>query len=182
MSYIQPIYPAFALLTALYLVRHSGDIRLEATVKKIARWSALYVIVIAWGVSIIWHLGSRNPDMVPRALISRYNSTIIARMIQQRREEGFTLVQAYQFTPLYNFVAQRKSVLVEQEIHESWDIPPEYHATQRGIVDRIDSGEFMLIAIDTIKFYKLHIDERIKPVHILFDGEEEKLLATSAGN
>ena len=67
-------------------------------------------------------------------------------------------------------------------IHESWDIPPEYRAMQRGIIDRIDSGEFMLIAIDTIKFYKLHIDERIKPVHILFDGEEQKLLTTSAGN
>jgi len=175
-SYIQPLFPPFAILLSLYIVRQGQNTNLKNLVRKITIFSFIFTYILIWGISFLFYFGMRNP-VISNIFSRAIEPDVVAIEIAKRRNENFTLVQYDEFCPLFNFVSKRNSILVKESVHHDWASPSELSARKYEILRRIDNNEPLLILLNLKDLKKIN-PEQHKNLKIIFSGKEYILLST----
>ena len=169
LSYIQPAYPAFALMLGLYFAgqeKEHCNRRLHLTFSI----SVVLIILILWGGSLYgsYLVGSEHRKIVPEALSKDIEANRIASYLRSFRGKSFTMVQYRQFEEIFNFEAGRDSELLRSYVHHEWKSPENVEEGFKRLEKWIDDGQAIVLIMsakkqdDSIK----KILARLRPVLI----------------
>lgn len=152
LSYIQPAYPAFALILGLYFAgqeKERCDRRLHLTFSI----SIVLIILILWGGSFYAsHLvRSEHPRMISKALARNIEANWIARRLRSFQDKSFTLMQYRQFEEVFNFEAGRDSELLRSYVHYEWKAPENVEEGFKRLEKWIDRGQSIILIMDARK-------------------------------
>jgi hypothetical protein len=152
-TYIQPAYPAAALLLSLYLARRAPG-ALERPFKRMAAFAAVVTVCGLWGVTLfqVVQLKRGNVGKTHNETIA-YN--MLARKINEFPNQKFTLVQCYIYNPSFSFLTRRLTALCEAEVHPGFPHPAELTLTRDALRQRMASPDPLLVIIKKSKLDKI---------------------------
>jgi len=146
MSYIQPAYPAAALLLSLYFARRYPG-RMAKPFGRMATLAGFITVAALWGVSFFQYGLVRRGDAEKALGSDTVEFNILARKMAAQPTSNWTLAQCRSYQPLFCFLTRRMAMLCETQVHTAWPSPPDLSLTAEELRRRMASKEPMMVLI-----------------------------------
>ncbi len=148
LSYIQPAYPALAMLLALYLHRKKAHSPTVRGAVRLGLYSFAGTLVTLWILSGAGYVLVRSkPETAGPFLESIEHNIVAHRMMNEAPKDSWRLVQAFTFSPIFNLEADRMSYLSYKRVNDFWPSPPRMNLNVDEMRALVMSREPMMIVI-----------------------------------
>ena len=178
-SYIQPCYPAFTLFLALYYARKKENGYLKR-IRYTFLISFLLIAAILWGVSLVGVTEIRSPSLeVGESLAKHLEPHWIGLKLRRIEEGTFTLVQYDDYCPLYSFMSNCPTILVEETIHEEWTAPPELAASMEELNQWVKQNRPLVFLFEPERL-DLFTGKEWENLNLIYKGSHYVLMSTKS--
>lgn len=168
-SYIQPLYPPFALFAAIYISKRRDAGELDfASIKMIARISLIITFLAVYILSFGLYFAVENPPDPKTFTLKTFEIYLVADKLKEMQNDEFDMAQYGDFYALFNFYARRSSLLCKTDVHKEFDNPESVDLTDAELKRRIDSNNPLVIITKKDKLKNLK-PEQYKNLHPVFE-------------
>lgn len=179
MSYIQPCYPAFALLLALYYTR-KGKGYGQLKIRRTFWFSIALIILVGWSWSIYGSIKVRSSSLRVPAKLAKYLEPLwMDHKLQSLKDKSYIFIQFDYFSPTFNFENQRNSILVRESVNSLWPRPPTLRFSMEELLHVVKKNRPIALIVEPHN-YGFVSGKGWENLHVYFRGRRFMLLVTDS--
>jgi 4-amino-4-deoxy-L-arabinose transferase-like glycosyltransferase len=177
MSYIQPCYPAFALLLALYFTRKGEGLE-QPKIRRTLWFSIALITLIGWSWSVYGYIKVHSSSLRIPVKVTKYLEPLwIDHKLHSLKNKSYLFIQYDYFSPVFNFENQRNSVLVRESVNSIWPYPPFLRFSMQELLHVVRQNRPLALIVEPHN-YGFVSGEGWENLHVYFRGKHLMLLVT----